>query len=83
MESFIIYIAKSGIWTGIFLVIYVLFLRKTTFFRFNRFFLIAGFIASLILPAINYTYDVVISIPLLPIEDRIPAMAQSVLPRRQ
>jgi len=79
MEAFIIYIAKSGICTGIFLVIYALFLRKTTFFRFNRFFLVAGFIVSLVLPAIKYTYDVIISIPVIPVEESIPAVSSPVV----
>ena len=62
METFIIYIAKAGICLGIFLVIYSLFLRPTTFFRFNRIFLLSGFVASLIIPAIKYTYEVVIPV---------------------
>ncbi len=63
MEAFIIYIAKAGICLGIFLIVYTLFLRKTTFFKFNRIFLLVGFITSLIIPAIRYTYDVVITMP--------------------
>ncbi|SBV91314.1 M56 family metallopeptidase [uncultured Dysgonomonas sp.] len=62
METFIIYIAKTGICLGIFLVIYSLFLRPTTFFRFNRIFLLFGFVVSLIIPAIKYTYEVVIPV---------------------
>lgn len=63
MESFIIYIIKVAVCLGVFLSIYAIFLRKTTFFKFNRFFLIAGFVASLVIPSIKPTYDVVISIP--------------------
>lgn len=62
METFIIYIAKAGICLGIFLVIYSLFLRPATFFRFNRIFLLSGFVVSLIIPAIKYTYEVVIPV---------------------
>lgn len=62
METFIIYIAKTGICLGIFLVIYSLFLRPTTFFRFNRIFLLSGFVASLVIPAIKYTYEVIIPV---------------------
>ncbi len=64
METFIIYIIKSSICLGVFLLIYVLFLRKTTFFKFNRFFLLSGFIFSLIIPAIKYTYDIVLIAPI-------------------
>lgn len=48
---------------SVFLIIYSLFLRKTTFFRFNRIFLLIGFIVSLIIPAIKYKYDIYISLP--------------------
>jgi TonB-dependent SusC/RagA subfamily outer membrane receptor len=60
MEDFIIYILKSGLCLGLFLIIYTLFLRPTTFFKFNRAFLIIGILTSFIIPAIHYTYDVVI-----------------------
>ncbi|MDU1892563.1 MAG: M56 family metallopeptidase [Dysgonomonas sp.] len=62
MEAFIIYILKSSLYLGAFLLIYGLFLRPTTFFRFNRFFLLLGLFASLIIPAIKPTYDVVIRV---------------------
>lgn len=60
MESFILYIAKAGICLGVFLIIYALFLRPTTFYKFNRAFLILGFIISFIIPSIHYSYDVFI-----------------------
>lgn len=59
-NAVILYIIKSGICIVVFLTIYMLFLRKNTFFRFNRIFLTTGLIASLIIPAIKYTYDVFI-----------------------
>lgn len=64
MEALIIYIVKTGICLGIFLIIYTLFLRQTTFFRFNRLFLLLGFMASLILPFVKYTYDVTMPVTL-------------------
>lgn len=60
MENFLLYIAKSGICLSIFLITYALFLRPATFYKFNRAFLISGFILSLILPSIRYTYDVIV-----------------------
>ncbi|MFV0418942.1 MAG: M56 family metallopeptidase [Dysgonomonas sp.] len=65
MDTFLIYIAKMAICLGAFLAIYIVFLRKTTFFRFNRWFLMLGFIASIVVPTIKYTYDIVISVPLM------------------
>jgi len=62
MEGFIIYILKSGLCLGLFLLIYTLFLRPATFFKFNRAFLITGILASFIMPAIHCTYDVVIPV---------------------
>jgi hypothetical protein len=63
MEDFIVYLTKSGICLGIFLLVYYLFLRPTTFFRFNRFYLLTGLVASFILPLFQYTYEVQISLP--------------------
>lgn len=58
MEAFLLYIVKSGICLSIFLIVYIIFLRPTTFYRFNRIFLVSGFIMSFIIPAVRYTYDV-------------------------
>jgi len=60
MESFLIYIAKSGICLSIFMLTYAIFLRPTTFYKFNRVFLVSGFILSLIIPSVRYTYDVIV-----------------------
>lgn len=60
MKELIIYIAQSGICIGIFFLIYRIFLRSTTFFRFNRAFLISGLIASFIIPSIHFSYDVIL-----------------------
>lgn len=60
MKELIIYIVQSGICIGIFFLIYRIFLRSTTFFRFNRAFLISGLIASFIIPSIRFSYDVVL-----------------------
>ncbi|MBF0577966.1 M56 family metallopeptidase [Dysgonomonas sp. GY617] len=60
MKELIIYIAQSGICIGIFFLIYRIFLRSTTFFRFNRAFLISGLIASFIIPSIRFSYDVIL-----------------------
>lgn len=58
MEALLLYVFKSGICLGIFLIVYSIFLRPTTFYRFNRIFLMSGFVMSFIIPAIRYTYDV-------------------------
>ena len=60
MEAFGIYSLKVGIILALFWSIYRLFLQKETFFRFNRFFLLAGLFVSLLLPlyTIHYTVEV-------------------------
>lgn len=59
MKEFLIYLFKSGLCLSIFLLIYSLFLRATTFFKLNRSFLLLGLCISLLIPAINYSYNVV------------------------
>lgn len=60
MELIILYIAKAGIYITMFLLIYLLFLQKTTFFKFNRIYLLSGVILSFILPCLIYKYNVYI-----------------------
>ena len=63
MEAFGIYSLKAGIILTLFLGIYLLFLQKETFCRFNRGFLLTGLMASLFLPLIIIRYTVEISAP--------------------
>ena len=58
MENFVIYIAKASALTGLFFLAYYFLLRKETFFRSNRLFLLAGLATSVILPLIVYTKTV-------------------------
>jgi TonB-dependent SusC/RagA subfamily outer membrane receptor len=60
MENFLFYLLKSGIWIMAFWSIYWFFLRKEIFFRFNRFFLLAGLPVSLALAFCQYRYSVMI-----------------------
>ena len=68
MEALFIYLLKSTILLSVIAIVYHLFLRQTTFFALNRFFLLLGIFASLTLPLIQYNYDVVVinSIPNIP-----------------
>ncbi|NDW19065.1 hypothetical protein D0T53_09085 [Dysgonomonas sp. 216] len=61
MKELIVYLLKSSACISIFLLIYGLFFRQSTFLRFNRAYLLGGLILSFVLPAFRYTYDVVIS----------------------
>lgn len=62
MKDVVIYIGQSGICIGIFFLIYRIFLRSATFFRFNRAFLLTGLIASFIIPFIHFSYDIILPI---------------------
>lgn len=72
MKEFLIYVLKSGICISIFLIVYHFLLRPTTFFKFNRIFLLFGLVASFLIPLTVYTYDVVIpSLPQALVVDNI------------
>jgi TonB-dependent SusC/RagA subfamily outer membrane receptor len=64
MENFIFYLLKAGIWITVFGLIYRLFLRKETFFKFNRFFLLLGLPASFALALCQYHYPVNLNLQL-------------------
>ena len=53
MSGLTLYILKSAVYISVFLAIYMLMMRKTTFFRLNRIVFLAGTFICLILPAIN------------------------------
>lgn len=72
MEELGIYLLKSALCTSLFLGIYWYFLRKETFYKFNRHFLLAGLICALILPFYNYHYTVNLVIP-----EPLPTAAKS------
>ncbi len=53
MNSFVNYLIESGLSLGIFSLIYFLLLRNETFFKLNRFFLLAAILFSAILPLLH------------------------------
>ncbi|WP_297869672.1 M56 family metallopeptidase [uncultured Flavobacterium sp.] len=55
MENLLLYFAKANGLIILFYLMYVLFLRKETFFVSNRWYFISGLILSLILPLITFT----------------------------
>ena len=72
MKEFIIYLIKSGICLSIFLLIYQVFLRRNTFFHFNRGYLLLGLVISFIVPIFPYTYNVYI-----PIENSVTTIQET------
>ena len=55
MENLLIYFLKVNVLIILFYLMYIIFLRKETFFASNRWYLISGLILSLILPLITFT----------------------------
>jgi len=55
MEDFCYYLLKSSFVLSLFYIIYYLLLRKETFFKFNRFFLLLGLFSAVFLPLIYIT----------------------------
>jgi len=53
MTSFLLYIARGGLYLGLFYAFYLLVMRRTTFFRLNRILLLAGSYLCLVLPLIR------------------------------
>ena len=74
----LIYFLKSSLVLGLFYAIYRLFLERETFYNLNRYFLIAGIIASIVLPLIIFTKAVYVD-P-LPLESLVfdSSLAQNV-----
>lgn len=58
MEGLALYLLKSALCVTVFFGVYWCFLKNQTFFRFNRYFLIAGLICAVFLPFYTYTYEV-------------------------
>jgi hypothetical protein len=62
MDILFAYLIKSVLYTTIFYGVYHFFLRSETFYRFNRFFLLLGLIASIVLPLISFNYEVALAV---------------------
>ena len=58
MEAFGLYLLKSALWLTGFAVVYFLFLQNERFFRLKRYFLVAGMLASVLLPLVTIRYYV-------------------------
>ncbi len=56
MTDFFIYLAETGISLSLFFAVYWFFLRKQTFFSFNRFFLLISIPISLFIPFLDFSF---------------------------
>lgn len=55
MEEFVLYLIKTTALIGVFYLVYILFLKKETFFSMNRWFLLSGLVISIVLPMLEFT----------------------------
>jgi murein DD-endopeptidase MepM/ murein hydrolase activator NlpD len=55
MISFLTYIVETSISVSVFYIFYELFLKRDTWFRFNRYYLLFGIIFSFILPLLDFS----------------------------
>ena len=53
MDAFLLYLGRSGLYLSLFYAFFLLVMRRTTFFRFNRITLLAGSYLCLLLPFIR------------------------------
>ena len=53
MNGFLLYIVRSGLYLGLFYAFYILVMRRTTFFRFNRAALLTGSLSCVLLPLLR------------------------------
>ncbi len=74
MENLLLYFVKANGLIILFYLMYVLFLRKETFFTSNRWYLIGGLVLSLILPLITFTKTIWVEPTPIPViyEELIP-----------
>ena len=61
MEPFLIYLLKSSGIIALFLLCYMLFLKRETFFRTNRVYLLLGLVLSLLLPFVVFTKTILVA----------------------
>ena len=64
MSYFLIYLIKSTVYLGLFYAFFLVAMRKTTFFRFNRWMLLVGTLACMLLPCHTMTVEEVEGIQL-------------------
>jgi len=64
MSAFFFYIFKVSCWIAIWWLIYHIFLRKETFYTFNRIYLMTGLAASFLIPLMTIHYPVEIFVSL-------------------
>ena len=73
MTAFLIYMIKSTVYLSVFYALFILFMKKTTFFRFNRMVFLAASVLCFILPALEISPTIFagIDMPMNAIEEAL------------
>ena len=73
MTAFLIYMIKSTVFLSVFYAFFILFMKKTTFFRFNRMVFLAASVLCFILPALEISPTIFagIDMPMNAIEEAL------------
>ena len=79
MSYFLIYLIKSTVYLGLFYAFFLVAMRKTTFFRFNRWMLLVGTLACMLLPCHTITVEEVegIQLPMQVLDEMLVLKATS------
>ena len=87
MENFLIYFAKVNVLIIVFYLLYLVLLRKETFYVSNRWYLLMGLVTSIILPLITFTKTIWVNpepiskfIEVVPIKDETTIRTVSEVP---
>ncbi|MBP5676163.1 MAG: M56 family metallopeptidase [Bacteroidales bacterium] len=84
MTAFLLYIARSGLYLGVFYAFYLLVMRRTTFFRLNRISLLTGSLVCVLLPFLRVrTAPLLVAagpLTLTGVEDGVAAVAATSFP---
>ena len=81
MTAFLIYIIKSTVYLSVFYAFFILFMKKTTFFRFNRMVFLAASVLCFILPNVEISPSIFagMNMPIDAIEEALrPVYATSI-----
>ena len=79
MSYFLIYLIKSTVYLGLFYAFFLVAMRKTTFFRFNRWMLLVGTLVCMLLPCHTITVEEVegVQLPMQVLDEMLVLKATS------
>lgn len=76
-NHFFIYLIEASLCQLVFYVVYVLLLKRETYFKLNRYYLLTTFIVSLVIPAIRIKQEVLPSVIIEPFHETVYPIQQT------